>query len=261
MSSEVTYCDFFIREWGNPNKSHRYTIQCVLPINLFNQQIFLFIWMWFVLVFTFNVIDLIRWSRRCLPIKSNHWVTQRIKLFNNNEIRPLLKSSPKLTHFLDYYLEPDGIFLIRMIGNNSSDFVATDVIKEMWKLHYDLYDFSSEPQDSNDGAEISIDDRDARDQKEKRKPRMKSKELINLRDKHLNDLRVFFNARNEEIQKPRKSNVDSSEDQVLIEQPLKHETRINSNDPITSTITTELVNENNQNSNMTKKRTTYSTKN
>jgi len=27
-----------IREIGNPGKSHRYTVQCVLPINLFNQQ-------------------------------------------------------------------------------------------------------------------------------------------------------------------------------------------------------------------------------
>jgi hypothetical protein len=66
---EVAYCDFYIREWGNPNKSHRYTIQCVLPINLFNQQIFIFIWIWFNLIFLYNVIDIIKWCLRCSPCK------------------------------------------------------------------------------------------------------------------------------------------------------------------------------------------------
>lgn len=35
---KVVMCDFKIREFGHPNFSHRYTIQCVLPINLYNQQ-------------------------------------------------------------------------------------------------------------------------------------------------------------------------------------------------------------------------------
>ena len=34
---KVVMCDFKIREFGHPNFSHRYTIQCVLPINLYNQ--------------------------------------------------------------------------------------------------------------------------------------------------------------------------------------------------------------------------------
>ncbi len=36
---KISMCDFRIREVGNPKVSHRYTVQCVLPINLFNQQI------------------------------------------------------------------------------------------------------------------------------------------------------------------------------------------------------------------------------
>ena len=39
---KISMCDFRIRELGNPNVSHRYTVQCVLPINLFNEQIFTF---------------------------------------------------------------------------------------------------------------------------------------------------------------------------------------------------------------------------
>ena len=50
-----------------------------------------------------------------------------------------LKESDKLNHFLNRYLEPDGMFMIRVIGNNSSDFVATDLIHELWKKHYSKY--------------------------------------------------------------------------------------------------------------------------
>ena len=94
--------------------------------------------------------------------------------------------SEKLKHFLDYYLEPvsiskiityiillsqkDGMFLIRMIGNNSSDFVATDLIKELWKLHYKKYDFSLEPQDLITG--IELDTKDERDTERKKAPRL-----------------------------------------------------------------------------------------
>ena len=37
---KVVMCDFKIREFGHPNFSHKYTIQCVLPINLYNQVCF-----------------------------------------------------------------------------------------------------------------------------------------------------------------------------------------------------------------------------
>jgi hypothetical protein len=61
------------------------------------------------------------------------------------------KTSKKLAHFIDEYLEPDGLFMVRMIANNASDFVATDLIKELWKRHYKNYSvkFADEPQDSD----------------------------------------------------------------------------------------------------------------
>ena len=40
-----------------------------------------------------------------------------------------------------------GIFIIRMIGNNTSDYVATDLIHQLWCQHHETYghNFPDEP--------------------------------------------------------------------------------------------------------------------
>ena len=80
---------------------------------------------------------MIGWTRRSVPVKANRWIKRRIDLFNDNVKQKLVKN--RLKHFLEVYLEPDGIFMIRMISNNTSDYVATDLIHHLWCLHDDKY--------------------------------------------------------------------------------------------------------------------------
>lgn len=54
----VTICDFQIRVLGNV---HRHTVQCALPMNLYNEMMFIFLWFWFVLVSAFAVSSLAYW--------------------------------------------------------------------------------------------------------------------------------------------------------------------------------------------------------
>ncbi len=122
----MTLCDFMIREVGNPNKSHKYTVQCVLPINLFNQQIFTAIWFWYILVLAWNIAELIIWGRRCIPSKANKWISRRVYLINQS----IKVRKNRLKHFLETYLEQDGSYLIFYLKNNTKN--------QVFLINYDL---------------------------------------------------------------------------------------------------------------------------
>ena len=59
----VTFCDFLVRRLGN---NHRYTVQCVLPINLYNEKIYMILWFWMVFVAAASILSLIVWLARTL---------------------------------------------------------------------------------------------------------------------------------------------------------------------------------------------------
>ena len=123
----VTLCDFEIRQLQNVQK---WTVQCVLPINLFNEKIFLFIWFWLILIAALSAFNLL------LHIVAVLFPQQRMQYLKKYlHTHRLLKTGgdKKLAKlFVDRYLRQDGVFLLRMISHNASDVVASDLIYELW---------------------------------------------------------------------------------------------------------------------------------
>ena len=138
----VTLCDFHIREIGIV---HRYTVQCVLPINLFNEKIFLILWFWILLLAMFNLGDFISWLLRSVRVESRSAYVRRKLAMNsalnepldnvtdNEQIRLAEKRLTK--DFVRYFLQEDGCFALRLLARNGQDIIVGDVIDQLFK-HY-----------------------------------------------------------------------------------------------------------------------------
>ena len=126
----VTMCDFTVRRLGN---LHKYTVQCVLPINLFNEKIYLFIWFWIVIVTALACGNFIAWFLKSLfQIDRMKYVKKHLKLMDRLE----RESDKALARkFVIEYLRQDGILVLRLIGHNTNGIVVTELVTSLWDYY------------------------------------------------------------------------------------------------------------------------------
>lgn len=128
----VTLCDFKIRGQDMANV-HAYTIQCVLPINLYNEKIYVFLWYWMILVTVISCLSFVVWFLRAV-IRSDRisFVTNHLKLggvLQNDNIQ-----SDLVHKFTTKYLRQDGVFLLRLIAHNTNNITTTEIICSLWSV-------------------------------------------------------------------------------------------------------------------------------
>ena len=122
----VTMCDFYIR---HQTAVHRYIVQCVLPINLFNEKIFLIVWFVFVILCVTTVYGFLRWTWRLF-----YWPGQvsfvRRKLRSTDAAGK--REREVVEKFTHQYLKRDGVFAIKLISDNVGSLVAAEVLTGLW---------------------------------------------------------------------------------------------------------------------------------
>lgn len=123
---KVTNCEFDIRRLGNV---HTYTVQCVLPINMYNEIIYVFLWFWFMIVGVLTVLSLLFWLAR------SFLRCDKVKYVMNHINYDVDKNGRIFNRFLDDYLGQDGIFLIRLIGHNCNFITTNDITTALWKKY------------------------------------------------------------------------------------------------------------------------------
>ncbi|XP_069108617.1 innexin unc-9-like isoform X2 [Argopecten irradians] len=157
----VTLCDFRIRQLQNVQP---WTVQCVLPINLFNEKIFIFLWFWFVLVATLACFSLLKTAIYHI-FKQNkvRYVKKYLKI--SNEIHS--NYDKKLcAQFAEGYLRNDGIFVLYMIAKNSTDLVVVDLMRELWKIFKAKHSPNNNVMNNHAGIEDTNDMAPPLDEKE-----------------------------------------------------------------------------------------------
>ncbi|CAF1073386.1 unnamed protein product [Didymodactylos carnosus] len=129
----ITFCDYQLRTVGDNIVNN--TVQCVLPMNMFNERLFLLLWFWFIFVIVITGINIIYWLTimsyrgRHREIKRHLRICAKLE-FNkkkNVDIKHLLDI------FIDDYLRGDGILFVKLIQKNAGIVVAGEMVSVLWE--------------------------------------------------------------------------------------------------------------------------------
>lgn len=130
----VTFCDLQIRQMSNVQT---WTVQCSLPINLFNEKLFCINWLMLVAMilinstnFLYNLVSIF------LPFRNRNYVRKFLDLEDIRTGRP--DTSPEddakiENDFVFHYLRHDGVFLIWFLSNKTNQVIAADIVIKLWK--------------------------------------------------------------------------------------------------------------------------------
>ena len=115
----VTLCDVPIREFG---EIHRYTIQCLLPINILNEYIFFILSFWFAYLVIQNIISFIL---LIIQIRITNRIEYVKHLLPTDDNRQIIQS------FTEQYLTYDGLLLLRLLSHNSCQPRVIRIVQEL----------------------------------------------------------------------------------------------------------------------------------
>jgi hypothetical protein len=139
----VTMCDFMIRHLGS--NQHWYAIQCTLPINIYNDKVFLGIWVWLIVLTILNVLSIINWlislteGRRLATIGKYLTISRAISVEKESLLSsPTTSRVERTGRSVDYvefteYLHMDGFLIFKIIANNTDELVAGQIIEHLYR--------------------------------------------------------------------------------------------------------------------------------
>ncbi|XP_046563564.1 innexin unc-9-like isoform X2 [Haliotis rubra] len=124
----VILCEFDIRQLQN---IQRFTVQCVLSVNLYNDKIFAFLWFWFVIMMMSGLYSYIMWMKKILiPSIRRDFVNKYLGYIDKELLKK--KNSKVVAKFTRDYLSTDGVFALRMIEYNTSEMVVMELMRLLW---------------------------------------------------------------------------------------------------------------------------------
>jgi len=124
-----TLCDFTFRELAS---NHAYTVECILPLNILVEKMYVFLYIWFILLGLITFIDFIKWIGHlihCLASSDKtreHYV--RTHLIDRTKYNP-----NDINLFAKEHLTGNNYFLLKLLSKNISTFVVVDMLDYFFK--------------------------------------------------------------------------------------------------------------------------------
>lgn len=126
----VTHCDIEIRQITN---IQRWTLQCVIPINLYNEKIFLFMWFWCVLLSVLSGFNLcMTIAIGVLPQMRETFIKKHLNMKNMLDQKQKRRHNRICEKFIHEHLCQDGVYVLKQIAYNCNTVVTGDVIMYMF---------------------------------------------------------------------------------------------------------------------------------
>ena len=132
LSSErfprVTMCDFEIRHM---TQIHRYIVQCTLPINIFNEKLFIVIWFWFATLTILTAYSFFWWAWHICYWRNHYKFIKRNLKISHPEVPKRQKQN--LMKFTELYLQRDGFFVLKLISQTVGVMSTADIVQGLWE--------------------------------------------------------------------------------------------------------------------------------
>lgn len=122
-----TLCDFSVRQMQNV---HKYTVQCVLPINMWSEKVFIALWFWILLLVLANVYSYQYWFRKLLLTHNRFTLVEKHLKILFNDVK-----EKSVRHFTFDYLNHDSLLVLRILELSAGDRFANVVVRNLWNKY------------------------------------------------------------------------------------------------------------------------------
>lgn len=128
----VTMCDFSIMDLTTV---HDHSIQCVIVINMLAEKVYVFFWFWLLFVGALTAVSLLYWAVVYMWGRAGrnfiYSYLRRTPGFEEEQER----NSTLPANFVDNCLTCDGVFISRLVQQNSGDLFTSIMLEEMFNLY------------------------------------------------------------------------------------------------------------------------------
>lgn len=124
----ITFCDFKIRNLGD--NIHQHSVQCALPINLFNEKFFIVLWFWLIFLTIITVCNFISWIKTMFRSYRYKSITKYLRV--HGKLGESEKDKEMFDTFVNDYCYLDGAFICQILRRNSNYITTSEIICSLW---------------------------------------------------------------------------------------------------------------------------------